>query len=95
MLALATANNKHLILNNMSEHAGTVLSDVTGHRKTVTECSCLCMKSKSIRLIKVGSLEVGSVGQVVQIFNKTGHTIRHTGVLFHRVTTVKNCVFYT
>lgn len=93
MFALAPANNKHFILNNMSEHAGTVLSDVTGHRKTVTECSCLCTKSKRIRLIKVGGLEVGNVGQRVQIFSKTGHTIRHTGELLHRVTTVKNCVF--
>lgn len=65
VFALATANNKYLILNNMSEHAGTVLSDVIGHRKTAAECSRLCVKSKSIRLIKVGDLEVGNVGQRV------------------------------
>lgn len=92
MFALATANNKYLILNNMSEHAGTVLSDVTGHRKTAAECSRLCVKSKSIRLIKVGDLEVGNVGQRVQIFSKTRHTIRYSRELLYHVTTVKNCV---
>lgn len=45
-----------------------VFSDVTGHRKTATEWSCLCVKSKNIKLVKVDSLEVGNAGQRVQIF---------------------------
>lgn len=48
---------------------GTVHSGMITHRRTATESSCLCVKPKNIKLIKVDSLGLGNVGQRVEIFS--------------------------